>query len=87
MHRLILASQPKRISEYVSKPLGYSYFPQEIHPTPRSWVATIGNLVWHRQHSEGGHFAALEKPEVLLGDVEDFITQIKAVCVYHTCRY
>ena len=33
-----------------TKPFGYSYFPMEISPTPRSWVATTGNLVFHRQH-------------------------------------
>ncbi|KAG8531141.1 uncharacterized protein KY384_004499 [Bacidia gigantensis] len=57
------------------KPLGYSYFPLEISPTPRSWVATTGNLVFHRQHHSGGHFAAVERPEVLLKDIEDFLTE------------
>lgn len=26
--------------------------------------------------AQGGHFAALEEPEVLLGDVEDFLAQV-----------
>ena len=72
-------SQPWAINEYIKKPFGYSYFPREVAPAPRSWSATTGNLVWHRQHSEGGHFAALEKPELLLGDVEDFVAQVTTV--------
>lgn len=35
---------------YLSKPLGYSWFPQDIEPVPQSWVATTGNLVFYRQH-------------------------------------
>lgn len=30
--------------------MGYSYFPEEIMPTPRSWVATTGNLVFFKAH-------------------------------------
>ncbi|KAJ9616865.1 hypothetical protein H2200_000585 [Cladophialophora chaetospira] len=61
---------------YVNKPLGYSWFPQELAPIPRSWAATTGNLVFYRQHDKGGHFAALEQPDVLLKDVEDFVAQV-----------
>ncbi|KAK0650659.1 putative epoxide hydrolase [Lasiodiplodia hormozganensis] len=59
-----------------NKPFGYSWFPKEIVPTPRAWAATTGDLVWHRQHASGGHFAALERPEALWGDVEEFVAQV-----------
>jgi microsomal epoxide hydrolase len=58
---------------YVDKPMGYSYFPHELAPVPHAWAAKTGKLVWSREHKTGGHFAALERPEVLLGDVEEFI--------------
>lgn len=61
---------------HIKKPLGYSWFPKELAPIPRAWVATTGNLVFSRQHEHGGHFAALERPEVLLKDVEDFVAQV-----------
>ncbi|KAI4854547.1 alpha/beta-hydrolase [Aureobasidium sp. EXF-8845] len=60
---------------YVDKPLGYSWFPKEIAPIPKAWVSTTGNLVWYRQHTQGGHFAALERPKDLFKDIEDFIEQ------------
>lgn len=44
---------------------------------PVSWVACTGNLVWSRRHTEGGHFAAMEKPDELLRDIEEFIEELR----------
>jgi microsomal epoxide hydrolase len=56
--------------------MGYSWFPKELAPIPRSWVAETGNLVFYHQHEKGGHFAAMERPDVLLADIEAFIGQV-----------
>ncbi|XBQ88350.1 hypothetical protein V6000_003977 [Aspergillus fumigatus] len=48
----------------------------ELYPAPRSWVATTGNLIFFRDHQKGGHFAALERPQVLKADLTGFIEQI-----------
>ncbi|PWY88006.1 epoxide hydrolase [Aspergillus sclerotioniger CBS 115572] len=61
---------------YIHKPFGYSYFPMEIVPVPQSWVATTGDLVFFREHDEGGHFAALEHPRELKADLVAFIEQV-----------
>lgn len=37
---------------YCHKPLGYAWFPSEIVPIPKSWVATTGNLVWSRYYEK-----------------------------------
>lgn len=58
---------------YVSKPSGYSFFPQELMPIPISWAKTACNMVSTVAHDSGGHFAALEKPHELLADVEEYI--------------
>ncbi|KAG5635450.1 hypothetical protein H0H81_011227 [Sphagnurus paluster] len=55
-------SQPTTI------PVGYSYFPQELARLPRSWTKTP-YLVFEGEHDSGGHFAAHEKPEELVGDL------------------
>ncbi|KAM0250772.1 hypothetical protein ACHAP5_001989 [Fusarium lateritium] len=60
----------------ITKPLGYSWFPYELAPIPKRWVETTGNLVFHRAHDRGGHFAAMERPEELLKDFQDFVQQI-----------
>lgn len=78
---------------HINKPFGFSWFPKELAPTPRSWAATTGNLVFYRQHDavshslivsfnsltgllKGGHFAAMEQPQVLLQDIQEFISQV-----------
>ncbi|KAH8690457.1 Alpha/Beta hydrolase protein [Talaromyces proteolyticus] len=62
---------------HINKPLGFSWFPKEITPVPRAWVETTGDLVFYRQHKKGGHFAAMEQPEALWADVEDFLGILK----------
>lgn len=37
---------------YLSKPFGYSNFPKEIIPWPKSWVEKDGNLVFYREHEK-----------------------------------
>jgi microsomal epoxide hydrolase len=63
------------------KMLGFSSFEQEISVPPRSWAeAWVGGkekLAFYRYHENGGHFAALEVPEVLLGDVDDFVGMVE----------
>jgi len=34
------------------------------------------NLVTYKQHERGGHFAALEKPDELWADVEEFAGKV-----------
>ncbi|KAK8245290.1 Alpha/Beta hydrolase protein [Phyllosticta capitalensis] len=60
----------------LNKPFGYSFFPYELMAMPKAWVQTNGDLVFWRQHERGGHFAAMEKPDELLKDVTDFVTQV-----------
>ncbi|KNG45652.1 epoxide hydrolase [Stemphylium lycopersici] len=57
---------------YVDKPVGYSWFPYELSPVPRSWAEKTGNIVFFKAHEVGGHFAALERPETLWSDVEEW---------------
>jgi hypothetical protein len=59
--------------ELKDQPVGYSQFPKELFPSPAAYVKEKVNLVWHRRHDKGGHFAALEVPEVLWRDLLDFI--------------
>ncbi|KAJ5624140.1 Alpha/Beta hydrolase protein [Penicillium lagena] len=60
---------------YIKKPFGFSSFPMELAPVPRSWVETTGNLKYWEQHQKGGHFAALEQPQALKADVTKFVEQ------------
>ncbi|PNS18936.1 hypothetical protein CAC42_6031 [Sphaceloma murrayae] len=64
------ASEPKTPN---TKPMGFSWFPGELIPSPISWIAKTGNLVHYNRHSSGGHFAAMEKPAELFADVEEWV--------------
>jgi len=57
----------------VDKPMGYSWFPYELAPIPRAWAEKTGKMVFFRAHEKGGHFAALERPEALWEDVEEWV--------------
>ncbi|OSS48545.1 hypothetical protein B5807_07024 [Epicoccum nigrum] len=59
--------------DHVSKPSGYSYFPHELCPIPQAWAAKTCDLIFFRSHNKGGHFAALERPETLWADVEEYV--------------
>ncbi|KXT13837.1 hypothetical protein AC579_41 [Pseudocercospora musae] len=61
---------------YIEKPLGYSWHPEELAPVPQSWVKETGNLVWYKEHDQGGHFAAMEKPELFITDMENFVAEV-----------
>ncbi|KAH8887998.1 alpha/beta-hydrolase [Thozetella sp. PMI_491] len=62
---------------HINKPLGYSWFAKEITPVPKAWIETTGDLVFYKQHDNGGHFAAMEQPLALWNDVEEFLIHIK----------
>ncbi|KAF4997309.1 hypothetical protein FDECE_12126 [Fusarium decemcellulare] len=57
--------------------LGYSYFPAEITGLPAAWGKVLYPNMIRYDHNEGGHFAALEEPRLLLADVEDFMNECR----------
>ncbi|KAK7685799.1 hypothetical protein QCA50_011145 [Cerrena zonata] len=51
-------------------PFGASRFPAEQGNVPREWTPYVGSpVVFEADHSAGGHFAAYEQPEALVGDL------------------
>ncbi len=56
----------------VSVPTGVAVFPRELIRNPRAWVQYRFNLVHWSLQPRGGHFAALEVPELLLEDLRAF---------------
>jgi hypothetical protein len=51
--------------------LGLSYFPMDLNVPPTSYGRGLGNVIFEKRHGEGGHFAAWEKPELLVGDLRE----------------
>jgi hypothetical protein len=51
---------------------------EAFHVDGIDWARTVGNLrYYYHRHDSGGHFAAVEKPEVLVGDIREFLKVIK----------
>lgn len=58
--------------ERVTVPTAYSEYPIDVLPeTPRSWAERGYNIVRWRIMDRGGHFAAMEEPELFADDVRD----------------
>ncbi len=59
-------------------PTAIAKFPKEyLEWAPKSYVERIYNVQQWTEMSEGGHFAALEKPELLIKDIIKFSKAIK----------
>ncbi|KAK6508031.1 hypothetical protein TWF481_006449 [Arthrobotrys musiformis] len=56
---------------WASCPMGISHFPMDINVSPVVWARPMGNFVFERVHKSGGHFAAWENPDLLVGDLKD----------------
>ncbi|KAH7925879.1 alpha/beta-hydrolase [Leucogyrophana mollusca] len=50
-------------------PMGISYFPKELFPSPKAWTRLNGKVVFESDHDRGGHFASHEKPQELVDDL------------------
>jgi pimeloyl-ACP methyl ester carboxylesterase len=51
-------------------PVAVSVFPKDIPLFPRNWIEdTYTNLIHYAEVDEGGHFAALERPEIMVNEI------------------
>src|SRR2546421_2002094 len=54
----------------VAVPVGYTNFPGEVFPAPRSWVEVVfPGLAYYNEPDRGGHFAAWEEPQLFSEEV------------------
>lgn len=77
------APRPTTMAPWTSSgpaaPLGYALFPKEINVPPRAWVERNSPTMIHwTEMPRGGHFAALEQPELLAADVREFFRKVRA---------
>ncbi|MGQ0636939.1 MAG: epoxide hydrolase family protein [Planctomycetaceae bacterium] len=58
-------------------PIGCALFPREIGVPPRKWVEAQLNVTHWTEMPRGGHFAALEAPDLLTDDVRKFFRTVR----------
>jgi microsomal epoxide hydrolase len=63
--------------EYVAVPTGIANFPGEVTRTPRSWVEHRYNVTHWTEHDRGGHFAAMQVPDLFVDDVRTFFRSLR----------
>jgi pimeloyl-ACP methyl ester carboxylesterase len=62
----------KIASPYVKVPTGAALFPKELMKSPRKWADAAYNIVHWESYPRGGHFAAMEVPDLLTEDIRKF---------------
>tara|TARA_R110000824_G_scaffold118960_1_gene271383 strand:+ start:33100 stop:34299 length:1200 start_codon:yes stop_codon:yes gene_type:complete len=66
-----------KAGEKVTVPVAYSEYPMDTLPiTPRSWAERGYNIKRWRVMEKGGHFAAMEEPELFADDVRDAFAEM-----------
>jgi len=63
--------------EYIDVPTGAAIFPAEIYMAPRAWAEAAYDLRHWTVMPRGGHFAALEQPELYLNDLREFFRTLR----------
>ena len=59
-------------------PVGFTTFPDEIVPAPRSWAeAVYPNLTYFNEVDKGGHFAAWEEPELFTSEMRAAFSSLR----------
>jgi pimeloyl-ACP methyl ester carboxylesterase len=62
---------------FIETPTGCALFPKEVFQPPRGWAERQYNVVRWTQMPRGGHFAALEEPELLVDDIRAFFRPLR----------
>jgi pimeloyl-ACP methyl ester carboxylesterase len=74
LHQATLENVPRARIEV---PVGIALFPRDSNKTPRRWVERRYNIVHWREQRRGGHFAALDAPDLFVEDVRLFFRGIR----------
>ncbi|KAI9336202.1 epocide hydrolase domain-containing protein [Zopfochytrium polystomum] len=62
---------------HVKQPAGIAIFPRELSRPAKEWLQYNHNLVRYTKMKDGGHFAALEVPDLLVDDLRSFVKDLK----------
>ena len=61
----------------VTVPTGGAIFAKEIYKVPKVWAEASFNITHWSTHPSGGHFAAMEEPEALVGSIREFFAPLR----------
>jgi microsomal epoxide hydrolase len=67
----------KNLAGSATVPTGFALFPKDISQPPREWAARFFNVERWMEMPRGGHFAAMEEPELLAGELREWFRQFR----------
>ncbi len=62
----------------ITVPTGVAAFPKEIVSPPREWAERVYDIVRWTDMPRGGHFPALEQPQLLVDDLRAFFRDLRS---------
>ncbi len=62
---------------FIDVPTGVARYPKEVLRWPRSWVEQQYNVTHWATMPRGGHFAAMEQPELFAADLQEFFRTVR----------
>jgi microsomal epoxide hydrolase len=65
------------LEQRIEVPTGVARFPKEVMRFPRAWVERQYNVTRWTELPRGGHFAAMEVPELFVSDVRAFFATVR----------
>ncbi|HKA92547.1 MAG TPA: epoxide hydrolase [Acidimicrobiia bacterium] len=71
------AGSPPGAPEFVEVPTGIARYPKEPIRLPRAWVERGYNVTHWADMPRGGHFAAMEQPELFVDDLRTFFRTVR----------
>jgi len=58
-------------------PAAFAMFPKDLSTPPREWAERFFNVQRWTEMPRGGHFAALEEPDLLVNDIREFFRPLR----------
>jgi pimeloyl-ACP methyl ester carboxylesterase len=58
-------------------PAGFALFPKDLSHPPQEWARRFFNVQRWTPMPRGGHFAAMEEPELLAEDIRAFFRPLR----------
>src|SRR5580692_6584361 len=71
-----LTGEERMPTPRLETPVAYADFPREVAVPPFRWITRTYNVVQRTEMPKGGHFAALEQPDLLLDDIRKFFAKV-----------
>jgi microsomal epoxide hydrolase len=68
----------KQLTGSSDVPAGFAMFPRDLTHPPREWAERFFNVQRWTELPSGGHFAALEEPELLAREIREFYRPLRA---------